>query len=103
MAKEGILKALSEFKDPSLCRRNGYCDDILLDDKLLINGSDMKAFFTFVDQLPFTDRGSELGLLKDRIQENIDIWSGWRNEKFNPNLAMADVRTSRCRNRSRAW
>ena len=88
MAKEDILKALSEFMAPSLCRHNSYCDDIPLDSQP-INGSD-KSFATFGDQLPFTGRGSELGLLEDRIQENINIWSGWRNERFNPNLARAN-------------
>jgi hypothetical protein len=57
VAKEDILKALAEFKDPSHCRHNSYCDDISLDDKT-INGSDMKSFVIFGDQLPFASRGS---------------------------------------------
>ena len=80
MAKADILKALSEFKDPSLCRHNSYSDSLKLDDER-INGSDIDCFLIFGEQLPFTGRGSELDLLANRIERNISIWSRWRNGK----------------------
>jgi hypothetical protein len=81
VAKADILKALSEFKDPSLCRHNSYSDSLNLDDER-INGSDIDCFVIFGEQLPFTGRGSELDLLANRIERNISIWSRWRNGKL---------------------
>jgi hypothetical protein len=81
VTKEPVLKALVEFKAPGLCCHNSYCEDMPLDDER-INGSDMKRFVMFSDQLPFTGRGSELGLLEDSIKRNIDLWTRLKSKKF---------------------
>jgi hypothetical protein len=89
ITKADVLKALSDFKDPSLCHHSSYSDSLNLDDER-INGSDIDCFVIFGEQLPFTGRGSELGLLANRIETDISIWSRWRNEKLDSSLATAD-------------